>query len=138
MSRSPSTKSRYVAHILTGGAGVRWVVLDSRFARPWRKAGGRDAANFHDEEQVYQMTAELDFGELQALAAEILRIKPERIQKNISFARDLGADSLDLLELIAAIEDKYKVKLSDQLLSSMPNVGVLWVYLEAHQPQPVD
>jgi len=57
---------------------------------------------------------------------------------DISFARDLGADSLDLLELIAAIEDKYQVKLSDQTLSDMKNVGALWVYLEAHQPQPVE
>ncbi len=78
------------------------------------------------------MAAELDFTEIQALAAEILRVKPERIQKNVSFARDLGADSLDLLELIASIEDRYKVKLTDQLLSGMPNVGALWVYLQAN------
>ena len=78
------------------------------------------------------MTQELDFRELQDLAAEILRVKPERIQKDISFARDLGADSLDLLELIAAIEDLYKVKLSEQLLLGMKNIGALWVYLEAN------
>jgi acyl carrier protein len=83
------------------------------------------------------MTPELDFRELQDLAAEILRIKPERVQKTISFARDLGADSLDLLELIAAIEDKYKVKLSEQTLNGMPNVGALWVYLEANSPLAV-
>jgi acyl carrier protein len=78
------------------------------------------------------MVQELDFRELQELAAEILRIKPERVQKDISFARDLGADSLDLLELIAAIEDLYKVKLSEERLNGMRNVGALWVYLEAN------
>ena len=83
------------------------------------------------------MTAELDFRELQNLAAEILRIKPERIQMNVSFVRDLAADSLDLLELIASIEDKYKVKLSEQTLNGMPNVGALWVYLEANSPLAV-
>jgi acyl carrier protein len=89
-------------------------------------------AKFPFEEKHHRMAAELDFTEIQALAAEILRVKPERIQMDVSFARDLGADSLDLLELIAAIEDLYKVKLSDQLLSGMKNVGALWVFLEAN------
>ena len=84
------------------------------------------------------MTPELDFRDLQNLAAEILRIKPERIQMNISFVRDLAADSLDVLELMAAIEDKYKVRLTEQTLDELKNVGALWEYLEAHQPQAVD
>src|SRR5262249_12501539 len=59
----------------------------------------RRNVDFTPSRRVHKyMAAELDFTELQALAAEILRVKPERIQKNVSFARDLGADSLDLLE----------------------------------------
>ena len=80
-------------------------------------------------------TPELDFRELQQLAAEILRIKPERVQMDISFARDLGADSIDLVELMGSVEDKYKVELSDELLAGMKNVGDLWKFLEAHQAQ---
>lgn len=81
------------------------------------------------------MAPELDFRELQDLAAEILRIKPERIQMSVSFARDLGADSIDLVELIGSIEDKYKVELTDDMLENMKNVGDLWVYLEAHNAE---
>lgn len=81
------------------------------------------------------MAPELDFRELQELAAEILRVKPERVQMNISFARDLGADSIDLVELIGSIEDKYKVRLTDEMLEKMKNVGDLWVYLEAHNAE---
>jgi acyl carrier protein len=81
------------------------------------------------------MAPELDFRELQALAAEILRVKPERVQMNISFARDLGADSIDLVELIGSIEDKYKVRLTDEMLEKMKYVGDLWVYLEAHNAE---
>jgi acyl carrier protein len=77
-------------------------------------------------------TTELDFTQLQALVAEILRIKPERIQMDVSLARDLGADSLDLLEVMAAVEDKYKVKLSEDTLRQMRNVQDLWDYLGAH------
>jgi len=50
--------------------------------------------------------SDLDFRELQVLAAEILGVETEQVQMDVSFARDLAADSLDLVELIAAVEDK--------------------------------
>jgi acyl carrier protein len=74
--------------------------------------------------------SELDFSELQELAAEILGVDPEQVQLNVSFARDLAADSLDLVELIAAVEDKYDVELPEEELERMKNVGDLWVFLE--------
>jgi len=74
--------------------------------------------------------SELDFRELQELAAEILGVEPEQVQLNVSFARDLAADSLDLVELIAAVEDKYDVELPEEELEQMKNVGDLWKFLE--------
>jgi acyl carrier protein len=47
-----------------------------------------------------------------------------------SFQRDLAADSLDLVELIAAIEDKYDVELPEEELENMKVIGDLWKYLE--------
>ena len=73
---------------------------------------------------------DLDFKELQELAAEILGVDPEQVQMNVSFARDLAADSLDLVELIAAVEDKYDVELPEEELEKMKNVGDLWAFLE--------
>jgi acyl carrier protein len=73
----------------------------------------------------------LDFGELQELAAEILGVEPEQVQMDVSFARDLAADSLDLVELIAAVEDKYDVELPEEELERMKNIGDLWTFLEA-------
>jgi len=49
------------------------------------------------------MASQLDFKELQELSAEILGIDPGQVQMDKSFQRDLAADSLDLVELIAAI-----------------------------------
>ena len=77
---------------------------------------------------------ELDFTELQELAAEILGVDPEQVQLNVSFARDLEADSLDLVELIAAVEDKYDVELPEDELEQLKNVGDLWKFLEARSP----
>lgn len=74
--------------------------------------------------------SELAFRELQELAAEILGVDPEQVQLNVSFARDLAADSLDLVELIAAVEDKYDVELPEAELEEMKNVGDLWKFLE--------
>jgi acyl carrier protein len=79
--------------------------------------------------------AELDFRELQELAAEILGVEPEQVQMNVSFQRDLAADSLDLVELIAAVEDKYDVELPEEELERMKNVGDLWQFLEAHEAE---
>jgi acyl carrier protein len=78
------------------------------------------------------MTDTLDFTELQELAAEILGVDPEQVQKNVSFQRDLAADSLDLVELISAVEDKYDVELPEETLEGMKNVGDLWTFLETH------
>ena len=76
------------------------------------------------------MATQLDFKEFQELAAEILGIEPADVQMDKSFQRDLAADSLDLVELIAAIEDKYDVELPDEELETMKTIADLWKFLE--------
>jgi acyl carrier protein len=78
---------------------------------------------------------DLDFRELQELAAEILGVEPEQVQMDVSFARDLAADSLDLVELISAVEDKYDVELPEEELENMKNVGDLWKFLQEKAAQ---
>jgi acyl carrier protein len=75
------------------------------------------------------MASQLDFKELQDLAAEILGVEPDQVQLDKSFQRDLAADSLDLVELIAAVEDKYDVELPEEELEKMKTIGDLWTYL---------
>ena len=76
------------------------------------------------------MATQLEFKELQNLAAEILGVELDQVQMDKSFARDLAADSLDLVELIAAVEDKYDVELPEEELEKMKVIGDLWKYLE--------
>ncbi len=76
------------------------------------------------------MASQIDFKELQELAAEILGVDPDQVQMDKSFARDLAADSLDLVELIAAVEDKYDVELPESELEKMKVIADLWKYLE--------
>lgn len=77
----------------------------------------------------------LDFTELQGIASEILGVEPERVQLDVSFAKDLAADSLDLVELIMAVEDHYQVTLPPDELDRMKKIGDLWAYLQEHRGQ---
>jgi len=83
-----------------------------------------------NQEEGLPMANQLDFKELQDLAAEILGIDPDQVQMNVSFQRDLAADSLDLVELIAAVEDKYDVELPEEELEKMNLIADLWKVLE--------
>jgi acyl carrier protein len=76
------------------------------------------------------MASQLNFKELQELAAEILGVETDQVQLDKSFQRDLAADSLDLVELIAAIEDKYDIELPEEELEKMKTINDLWIYLE--------
>ncbi len=76
------------------------------------------------------MSKQPDFKELQQLAAEILGVEVNDVHLDKSFAKDLAADSLDLVELIAAVEDKYDVELSEERLETMKKIGDLWTFIE--------
>jgi acyl carrier protein len=76
------------------------------------------------------MATQLEFKDLQKLAGEILGVDEDQVQMDKSFARDLAADSLDLVELIAAVEDKYDVELPEAELEKMKVIGDLWKFLE--------
>ena len=76
------------------------------------------------------MSKHPDFKELQQLASEILGVDADKVQLDKSFAKDLAADSLDLVELIAAVEDRYDVELSEERLETMKKIGDLWTFIE--------
>ena len=84
------------------------------------------------------MASQLDFSELQKLASEILGVDPQDVQMDKSFARDLAADSLDLVELIAAVEDKWDVELPEEELEKMKTIADLWKYLEAKSAERLE
>jgi acyl carrier protein len=84
------------------------------------------------------MSKQLEFSELQNLASDILGVDPQDVQMDKSFARDLAADSLDLVELIAAVEDKYDVELPEEELEKMKTISDLWKYLEANSAERLE
>ena len=63
------------------------------------------------------------FSELQELVANKLSIDPSEIKPESSFIDDLGADSLDLADLVMAIEEQYEVDFANEDTDQFRTVG---------------
>ena len=68
--------------------------------------------------------------EVKAIIAEQLGVKIEEVTDNASFVDDLGADSLDTVELVMALEEKFGVEIPDEDAEKMSTVGEAIKYLE--------
>lgn len=66
---------------------------------------------------------------MKELIADQLGIEAETITAESRFKEDLGADSLDLFELVMALEDEYSVEIPAEDLQSMASVGDVMKYL---------
>ena len=70
---------------------------------------------------------------IQEMVAEGLGVEQEKVTENASFKDDLGADSLDLFELVMALEDEYGVEIPTEELEAMITVGDVVKYIEQNQ-----
>ena len=73
------------------------------------------------------------FEEMKELIAEGLNIDESRITEEASFKDDLGADSLDLFELVMSLEDKYDLEIPSEELEKLLTVGDVIKYIEEHK-----
>ena len=64
------------------------------------------------------------------ILAEQLRIDPARVVPEARIKKDLGADSLDILQLLMRIEDKYGITIPDEALAGFETVADVVGYLE--------
>ena len=68
---------------------------------------------------------------MKEIIAEQLNCDAESITLETSFKEDLGADSLDLFELVMALEDEYSVEIPSEELQDLTTVGAVIDYLTA-------
>ena len=69
---------------------------------------------------------------IKALLAEELGVNEDEITETTSFKEDLGADSLDLFELVMALEDEYSVEIPSEELEKLLTVQDVCDYLKNH------
>ena len=67
---------------------------------------------------------------MREIISEQLNCDAESIQPETSFKEDLGADSLDLFELVMALEDEYSVEIPSEELQELTTVGAVIDYLK--------
>lgn len=61
--------------------------------------------------------------EIRAILVEQLGVDPSEVSESSSFQEDLNADSLDLVELIMEMEDRFKLKIPDEEAEKIGTVG---------------
>lgn len=64
----------------------------------------------------------LEFEKLQKIIAEILSMDPEEVTRKKKFVDDLGADSLEIFQIIMGIEDTFDVILEDDVVGKVKTV----------------
>jgi acyl carrier protein len=62
-----------------------------------------------------------------------LSVKPEQITPETSFINDLGADSLDIVELVMELEDKFEIQIPDEEAEKIQTVGDAVAYIEENR-----
>ena len=67
---------------------------------------------------------------IKSIIAEQLGVKAEEVTPQASFIDDLGADSLDTVELIMALEEEFNVEIPDEDAEKMATVGDAIRYIE--------
>ena len=65
----------------------------------------------------------MEFDKIQEIIASVLKIEPELITLEKSFEDDLGADSLDRVEIIMQLEDELGVEIPDEVAENIKTVG---------------
>ena len=70
---------------------------------------------------------------IKEMIADSLGVDAGTITEESSFKDDLGADSLDLFELLMALEEEYDVEIPTEDLENIATVGDVVKYIESHQ-----
>ena len=70
------------------------------------------------------------FEDIQAVIAEQLNVDVAQVTTEAEFVKDLGADSLDVVELIMALEEKFGIEIPDEQAEKIVNVGDVVKYIE--------
>ena len=69
---------------------------------------------------------------VEKIVVEQLGVKPEEVTKEASFVDDLGADSLDTVELVMALEEEFETEIPDEDAEKITTVQQATDYVTAH------
>ena len=70
------------------------------------------------------------FEKVKKIVAEKLGVPEAKVTEEASFVNDLGADSLDVVELVMALEEKFDINVPDEDAEKISTVGDIVAYIE--------
>lgn len=70
---------------------------------------------------------------IKAIIADQLGVSEDEVKPEARFIEDLGADSLDIVELIMAMEEEFETEIPDEQAEKILTVGDATAYIQAHQ-----
>ena len=70
------------------------------------------------------------FEQVKEILARQLRVSPDKVTMDAQIKRDLGADSVDILQLLMRLEDDYGIVIPDQELAKFETVGDVVNFLD--------
>ena len=65
----------------------------------------------------------MEFEKLQGIIAEVLNIEPEDVTMAATFVDDLGADSLDIFQIIMGIDEEFDIEIPNEAAEQIVTVG---------------
>ncbi len=71
-------------------------------------------------------------GRIQSIVADQLGVDKTEVNKDASILDDLGADSLDVVELVMTLEDTFDIEIPDDAVEEMRTIGDVQRFVEAH------
>ncbi|WP_187933888.1 acyl carrier protein [Helicobacter pylori] len=93
--------------------------------RKWRRT-----KNQQNNNKTFNTNDTNLFETIQAVIAEQLNVDAAQVTPEAEFVKDLGADSLDVVELIMALEEKFGIEIPDEQAEKIVNVGDVMRYIE--------
>lgn len=72
------------------------------------------------------------FEKIRALIAEQLDLSEDEITMESALIEDLGADSLDVVDLVMSIEDEFEIEVPDEAIENMRTIGDAVKFIEAN------
>lgn len=80
----------------------------------------------------------MEFEALKQAIVDVLNVYPDEIHEETTFMEDLGADSLDLYQVVMELEDKLSIELDPEEVQNIKTVGEALEILKRHSTQATE
>lgn len=73
------------------------------------------------------------FEKLRDIVVDQLDVDAEKVTMSASITEDLGADSLDMVDLVMSLEEEFDMEISDEAVENIKTIGDIVKYIEDNQ-----